>query len=497
MRSKAVKALGHLGLGSVMGKLFSLGTTLIMARILSPADYGLMAIAMIVIGFIGFFNEVGIGAAIVQKSALTDHEINGCFLIAVIISFLLFIATVACSPFIAHFYDNPKLEKIISVLAFAFILGAISTVPMALLRRNMAFKAISSINVLSILIQSISGLALAHLNYGVWSLVIGFLVASTINCIGFFSFSRWRPRNFNGMREASALVIYGLHITSTRIFWYLYTNADKAIVGKLLGSKALGIYDMAFSLATLPSAQVTTLVVNVAAPLFSRVQENMSELTQILLKLTRGLAYVTYPALIGMLVCSRELIMVALGPTWIDVLIPFNALCLMGLIKSIDPLLSQVLISTGHAKKLAAYTAMCSVVMLLGVVIGASFDGLRGVSLVWVIVYPLLSVALLRDVSRVTGMALINYYGNLWPILKASIFMAIIVLTIREFLLLYTFNFLLILIAEIGSGVIAYALWIIFIDNQGFTEIRQILKDFGVPDSQLQRWPFTRLDHLK
>jgi O-antigen/teichoic acid export membrane protein len=489
--------MGHLGLGSVMGKLFSLGTTLIMARILSPADYGLMAIAMIIIGFIGFFNEVGIGAAIVQKSALTDQEINGCFVIAVIISFLLFIATVTCSPFIAHFYGNPKLEKIISVLAFAFILGAISTVPMALLRRNMAFKAISSINVLSILIQSITSLTLAHLNHGVWSLVYGFLVGSAVNCIGFFSLSHWRPRRLDGVREASALVIYGLHITSTRIFWYLYTNADKAIVGKLLGSKALGIYDMAFSLATLPSAQVTTLVVNVAAPLFSRVQENVSELTQILLKLTRGLAYVTYPALVGMLVCSRELITVALGPTWSDVLIPFNALCLMGLIKSIDPLLSQVLISTGHAKKLAAYTAMCSVVMLLAVVIGATFDGLRGVSLVWVIVYPLLSVALLRDVSRVTGMPLLGYYRNLWPILKATIFMAIIVLAIRELLLLYTSNFPLILIAEIGSGVIAYALWIIFLDKQGFTEIRQILKDFGIPDSKLQRWPFTRLDHSK
>lgn len=500
MRSKAVKAMGHLGLGSVIGKLFSLGTTLIMARILSPADYGLMAIAMIIIGFIGFFNEVGIGAAIVQKSALTDQEVNGCFVIAIAISFLLFITTVACSPFIAHFYGNPKLEKIISVLALAFILGAISTVPMALLRRNMEFKAISNINVLSILMQSITSLALAHLNHGVWSLVYGFLIGSAVNCVGFFSLSTWRPRSLEGVygiREASALVMYGLHITSTRIFWYLYTNADKAIVGKLLGSKALGIYDMAFSLATLPSAQVTTLVVNVAAPLFSRVQENVSELTQVLLKLTRGLAYVTYPALVGMLVCSRELITVALGPTWSDVLIPFNALCLMGLIKSIDPLLSQVLISAGHAKKLAAYTAMCSVVMLLAVVIGATFDGLRGVSLVWVIVYPLLSVVLLHDVVRVTGMPWLDYYLNLWPILKATIFMAIIVLAVREFLLLHTSNFPLILIAEIGSGVMAYGLWIVFLDYQGLAEIRQILKDLGTPDSKLQRWPFTRLDRLK
>lgn len=493
MRAKAVRAMGHLGLGSVMGKLFSLGTTLVMARILSPHDYGVMSIAMIIIGFIGFFNEVGIGAALVQKSALTEKEINGCFVIAVSISVLLFVLTTISSPIIAHFYDNPELEKIISVLALAFILGAVSTVPMALLRRDMGFKAIAGINVLSILLQSISGLALAYFNHGVWSLVYGFLIGSTINCIGFLSLSGWRPRSLAGTREAGALVIYGLHITSTRIFWYLYTNADKAIVGKLLGSKALGIYDMAFSLATLPSAQVTTLVVNVAAPLFSRVQTQFAELTQMLLKLTRGLAYVTYPALIGMLVCSRELILLALGPTWSEVLIPFNALCLMGLIKSIDPLLSQILISTGHAKNLARYTATCSVVMLLAVVVGASLDGLRGVSLVWVLVYPLLSVILLREVSRVTGMSALNYYRNLWPVLKASTVMGVLVVAIRECALLYSAPLPLILLMEITSGIMVYCLWIIFFDPRGLAEIQQILKDFGVPDQKVKRWPFSRL----
>lgn len=492
MRSKTIRAMGHLGLGSALGKIISLGSTLILARILSPGDYGLMSIAMIIIGFIGFFNEVGIGAAIVQKSELTTTEVNGCFAIAVLISFILLLVTIAASGSIATFYGNPQLRAMISVLSIGFLLGAISTIPMAFLRREMQFKEIAGINLLAIAIQSIISVILAKLDYGVWSLVWGFIVANIVTSIGFFALSPWRPKGQYGMREASKLVIYGLHITSSRIFWYLYTNADKAIIGKLLGVKALGVYDMAFSLATLPSGQVTTLVVNVAAPLFSKLQHQMADLNSVVLKLTRGLAYLTYPALIGMLVCSRELIMVALGPQWHDVLIPFSALCLMGLIKSVDPLLSQVLISTGHAKKLAAYTALCSVVMLLGVVIGAKLDGLRGVSIVWIVAYPLLTIKLLRDVCKITGLSMLAYYRNLIPVLLGAAVMGLAVLAIREIALPLTSSLFLLLIIEILSGMLTYFFWIVYLDRRALDDIRQTLFDLGIAESKLDRWPLNR-----
>lgn len=492
LRSKTVRAMGHLGLGSLLGKIISLGSTLILARILSPADYGLMAIAMIIIGFIGFFNEVGIGAAIVQKSELTSTEVNGCFAIAIFISFFLLLATIAASSSIAKFYGNPQLALMITVLANGFILGALSTVPMAFLRREMQFKEIAAINLLAILIQSIFSLILAHFGFGVWSLVWGFIVSNCVTCIGFFVLSPWRPQGKYGIREAGKLVMYGLHITSTRIFWYIYTNADKAIIGKLLGTKLLGVYDMAFSLATLPSAQVTTLVVNVATPLFSKLQHRLDELTATMLKLTRGLAYITYPALVGMLVCSRELIMVALGPQWSEVLIPFNALCLMGLIKSVDPLLSQVLISTGHAKKLSAYTALCSVVMLVAVMIGAKLDGLRGVSIVWVAVYPILSAKLLHDVCKITGMPMLSYYRNLMPVLLGALCMGLAVLAIREFTRAFVASTALLLLIEISSGMLTYFLWIVYLDRQGLREIHRAMLDLGIAEHRLNRWPFIR-----
>jgi O-antigen/teichoic acid export membrane protein len=492
LRTKTVKAIGHLGVGGAMGKIISLATTLVMARILTPADYGLMAIAMVVIGFVSFFNEVGIGAALVQKPQLTQSEINGCFAVALMASLFLFTATNLASGVVARFMGNPRLGPMISVLAGAFVLGAFGTVPQALLRKDMHYKSVAGVALVATIVQSLLCLALAWSGFGVWSLVWGFVASSAVQSLGAFLLASWRPVGRYGIREAMTLVKYGLHITNTRVFWYLYSNADRVVIGKLLGSRSVGIYDMAFSLATLPTSQVTTLATNVAAPLFSKLQDDLPRLREVVLNFTRAIAYITYPALIGMIACSRELEAVILGDKWTDMLVPFFALCLMGLIKSVDPLLSQVLISTGHARKLANYTMMCGVVLSAGMVVGALAGGLFGVSLVWVLVYPMLSVKLLYDTSRVISMKMRDYYATLLGVLRGAVAMAVVVLLVRLAALSAGAPVATTLALEVASGVVAYFLWIVYLDRRGVGEIRQVMIDLGISAHRLDRWPFNR-----
>lgn len=492
LRSKTVKAISHLGIGSAVGKLISLGTTLLLARLLSPADYGLMEIAMMFISFVGFFNEIGMGAAIVQKRDLKQAEVNGCFAIAVLLSLVLLLGTLLLSGLIADFFQHAELAAMISTLAVGFVIGSFGAIPEAFLRKEMQFKAIAGVNILSILLQSVISVALALAGLGVWSLVWGSLVAAAVCSIGFFLLSPWRPRGRYGIREAVDLALFGMHVTTSRVFWFLYSNADRAVVGKLLGAASLGVYGMAFSLATLPSSQITSLVTNVASPLFSKLQREFDRLNAVVIHMTRGIAYVTYPALLGMLACSQELILVVLGPKWIECQVPFGALCLMGLIKSVDPLLSQVLTSIGNVKKLAAYTALCALVMSLAFAAGAWLDGLRGVSAAWVLVYPLLSVKLLRDVCRLTGMSMRAYYRCLLPILCGALAMVAAVLLVRQLLYALGLPVAAILLLEIAAGVLAYLAWIIFVDRNAVQEIRQILIDLGAPASRFERWPFIR-----
>lgn len=492
LRAKTVKAMGHLGLGGALGKVVSLASTLVMARVLSPADYGLMAMAMTLVGFVGFFNEVGIGAAIVQKKELGEAEVNGCFAFSILASLVLFIITALISGPASAFFGAPKLQPMIAVLASAFIFGAIGTVPLAFLRKEMNFKAVAGINVLAVFVQASMSLILALRGMGAWALVWSFVASSVVQSVGAFWLSSWRPRGAFGMRAAYGIVMYGLHVTTTRIFWYMYSNADKVIIGRVLGERALGIYDMAFSLATLPTSQITTLATNVASPLFSKLQNDLPQLRAFILHITRGVAYVTYPALIGMLVCSHELIAVLLGDKWSGMLVPFGALCVMGLIKSVDPLLSQVLIATGNAKRLSGYTLMCGIAMTGAVVGGATLDGLRGVSLVWMVVYPLLSVRLLYLIAQVSGMKMSEYYRTLLPVLTAAVAMSVVVLVLRAAMLAIGIQPLPMLIAEVATGALAYFLWIVQFDKRGLAEIRQVMIDLGISESKLACWPFNR-----
>ena len=492
LRARTVRAVGHLGAGGAMGKIVSLGTTVLMARLLSPADYGLMAIAMVVIGFVSFFNEVGIGAAIVQRAKLTQGQLNGCFAVALLAGLTLFGLTSLLSTPVANFMGNARLAPMLSVLAVAFVLGAFGTVPLALLRKDMRFKAVAGIQFLATVSQSALALVLAWRGFGVWSLVASYVASSAIQSAGAFLLVSWRPFGRYDIRDAASLVMYGLHITNTRVFWFLYTNADKFVIGRVLGERAVGIYDMAYSLATLPTSQITTLATNVAGPLFSKLQEDLKRLSEVLLHFTRGVAYVTYPALLGMAACSHELIAVVLGEKWMEVQVPFTALCLMGLIKSVDPLLSQVLISTGHAKKLATYTMMCGVVITLSMIAAAMTAGLLGVSLVWLVVYPILSVKLLRDTARVTGLKMRQYYATLARVLAGAAAMAGVVLGVRAGLLMAGLPAGTVLVLEILSGVVAYLGWIVYVDRRALAEIRQVMLDLGMPAKRLERWPFTR-----
>lgn len=492
LRSKTVKAVGHLGLGGALGKVISLASTLLMARLLTPADYGLMAMAMVVVGFVGFFNEVGIGAAIVQKTDLTEPEVNGCFLISVLASIVLCAVTALASPLVASFFGNQRLAPMVAVLSTAFVFGAFGTVPLAFLRKEMQFGAVAGITVSAVILQSLTALLLAYLGMGPWSLVWSFITSSVVQSLGAFLLSSWRPRGRYGVREAGGIVRYGLQVTVSRVFWYLYSNADKVVIGKVLGDKALGVYDMAFSLATLPTSQITTLATNVASPLFSRLQDEHPRLNGFILHFTRGVAYATYPALIGMLVTSRELVAVLLGDKWNTILVPFSALCVMGLIKSVDPLLSQVLIATGNAKKLSGYTLLCGIVMTLSVMGGAALGGLRGVSLVWMMVYPLLSVRLLYLVSGVTGLKMADYYRTLLRVLAGAAAMAATVLLVREAFLRLGAAPLPLLAVEVATGAAAYLMWIVLFDRRGLGEIRQVMIDLGIAERRLARWPFNR-----
>lgn len=491
LRRIAVRAIGATTAGSGLAKVISLLSTLVLARLLTPGDFGLMAIATTVVGFIGFFNEVGIGAAIVQRTQVRDEEINGCFGIAMLASTLLCGVAVALSWPLASIFSMPNLQPVLAVLGFGFFFGAVNTVPFAILRRDLRLQAVLWLGVTSAIVQAIIAIPIAFFGLGYWALVISFFVGQTISTLWLWRVVKWRPSLPLHLREGRALLGYGLDVTYTRVLWHFYMNADTLIVGKLLGERAVGIYDVSKSLASLPTSQITGMVISIASPVFSRLQADLPRLQVVLLRFTRGVAYLTFPALAGIAVVADQLVLVFLGPQWIEAAWPLRALCISEMVRSVAYLQSQLLISTGHVRRAVVYNAICAASLPLAIAAGAWLDGLRGVSVAWATAYPLLALWLLREALTVSQLRYVDFWHAVRHPLFGTGAMVLAVLATDEMLDSLAWPTAIGLACSIAVAALTYVAYLILIDREGMNEIRQVLGDLGVPIRHLNHWPFS------
>lgn len=490
LKKQTLKGIAFLGAGKSLGRVLSFINTLILARLLLPEDYGLMAMAMVVIGFVGFFNDVGLGSAIIQRKEITQNQLSNVFYFSLVISILLCGLMYLASPSVADFYQNQEITPILQVIAITFVLGALKTVPEALMVKEMKFKYLSGIEFLTIVFQCAVTLAFAYLDYKTWSLVYGLLAASTLRLLLTNFLAKWTPSLHFNFKESVSLLTFGATVTYSRVTWFLYTNSQTLILGKLAGDKKTGVFSMAQTFADLPTAHITNLVIQVASPLFSKLQEDFNALNHSLIRLTAGLSLLTFPVLIGMVMTANEMIPVVLGDNWNEVAPVMQLLCVMALIKSIDPLLTQAFISIGKAKLTAYYTSICAVVIPCSIIVGTLNNGVIGAAASMAIVYPFLLFILLFLANKYFQLPLMSYLAAITTPITGCIFMAACIYGMSEFTPLSNLDLVSLLISKVIVGVISYAFWIIYIRPDGIQLLYSVLVDIGVPSYKLARWPF-------
>lgn len=494
LKKKTLQGLLYLGMGKGAGKVISFATTLVLARLLTPHDYGLMSLVMVVLGFLQFFNEIGLGSAIKQRPTVTPEQLNGSFTLSLIISVVLYGLVVAAGPAIASYYNNESLTSVLRLVALSFVMGALATVSDALLARDMRFKVLAAIEFVMILLQSGITLLLAWLGHGIWALAWGFVLAQLFKGVCTVVFGRWRPTRLGNVGAAIELIRFGLTVTYSRLTWFFYSNAQTLIIGKTLNTQALGVYAMADSLASLPTGQITSLVISVASPLFAKLQTDFKRLNHALLRLTSGLALINYPVMVGMACTAAEMVPVVLGPQWLDATLPLQILCMVGLIKTVDPLLTQALVSTGQVRITAQYTSICAITVPCSVFLGSVLGGLPGAAWGIAVAYPLSSIYLFRAVRRHIGLSLGHYLQALRLPLEGCVWMAGWVMGLAWLLRNAGMQSDIgVLAIKVITGVLAYAVFLIYVRREGLRDVHEVLCELGVPTAKLQRWPFSRL----
>src|SRR5882762_6187480 len=296
--------------------VLSLASVMVLARLLTPKDFGLFAMVTTVIGYLRVFKDAGLATATVQREGITHAQVSNLFWINVGISGAISLILAACAPLIARFYREPRLVPITLVLSCTFLLSGLTVQHTALLNRQMRFKALAFIQVGSMFIGVAVGIGMALLNYSYWALVASNLatVAAAVPLTWFAI--PWRPQAPSRRSGIRPLVSFGANLATGGFIYSLARGADAMLIGRFYGPNALGLYTRAAALINRPMEQLLGPISSVFVPVLSRVQTQPERYRRMFLQVYEAMALASsfFGGLLFAL--ARPLTLVILGPKW-------------------------------------------------------------------------------------------------------------------------------------------------------------------------------------
>lgn len=397
LRGRSVRGGAVTLVGQVGGALLSTLSTVILARLLTPEDYGLIAMLGAFAGFIALFKDAGLTAVTVQRRELTQQLVSNLFWLHIIIAIGEVIAVLAIAPLLVWLYDEPRLMLLALLTSPRNIITAVSMQHDALLRRQMRFKATAVIQLASQVIGLIVAIFMAVGGWRYWSLVGMSLSTAASLTILTWIICGWRPGRFRrgaGVRES---LRFGGFLTGASMASYAATNADNAMIGLRWGADALGLYGRAYTLLLLPIRQINGPLAAVAVPALSRLQDDAQRLRRYYAQALSLLAFFTLPGVALMALLAEPIIHLALGKQWLAAAPAFRLLAVGGLAMPLCYSQAWLFIALGLTKQHMVSWIVASVALMLGFFMGLPF-GVEGVAaafaIAWLLLLPMCGMSI-------------------------------------------------------------------------------------------------------
>ncbi|MGH7701704.1 MAG: lipopolysaccharide biosynthesis protein, partial [Gemmatimonadales bacterium] len=427
-----MRSLAWTGTGRWLSQLLSWASTLIVARLLTPEDYGLVGMSSVFFFAIQSLGEFGLGAAIIKHRELTREQIAQ--LNSVCLLFGLASAAVICASAgpMSVFFSSPELYPVMLATSTTFVISSFRTVPSGLLQRDLQFKRLAAIDIAQGLVLAVSVPTFAFLGFRYWSLVIGGVLSTLAGTVALLLA---RPHGFAPPRSETirGATTFGGQVVVSRFGWYALFNADFLVAGRTLGKAALGNYGFAWTLASLPVEKISLLVTRVSLPFFSAVQQNKEALKRYVLVMTEGLALVTFPAAVGIGLLADEIVPVALGKGWVAAIAPLRILAIVAPMRSVAALLPQLSTVVGRTAFAMYHSIGCAAVMALAFFVGSHW-GTVGIAAAWALVYPLVLLPLLGVLLHDLRCSVLEYFGAMQAALTGCLSLALVVIAMRSIL---------------------------------------------------------------
>jgi len=475
LTTKTVQGVGWSGTSQIIRLLLHLGIIAILARLLTPNDFGLLAMVIVFTNFVMIFRDFGLGAALIQYKKLTEEHLSSIFWINVFTGFLLTLLLAALAPVIAYFYGENKLTPIAIVLASTFFISSFGIVQTALFKKELKFKHLAIIEILAVVISGSVAITMAFSGFGVWSLVGQQVIFSFVMVNFLWSFPGWRPKILFQWQKVKELFGFGLNLTGFNFINYFNRNLDDFLIGKFLGSALLGFYNLAYQFLLFPSI-ISSIIGRVMFPSLSAIQNDKSKTRYAYIKATRYIAILSFPLMMGLLLLAPQFIMVVFGPQWGRSIFLVQILALVGLVQSIVTTIGWIYNSQGRTDIQLRWGIFATIIVTAAFIIGLHWN-LEGVVIAYAIAQIILLYPALAIPFKIINLKVGYFVKRFKTIFLATAEMGGIIFIISFFMKnILGASDIVILILTTLIGIVTYAGLLFILDKSLYQEVFQLLK---------------------
>lgn len=414
-------------------QIISLASTLFIARMLDPSDFGVMALAGIWTTIVIALSEMGLGAAIIQFQDLTKQELNICFWITFLVSLTCYGILYFLAPSLGVWFDSPRLPFVLQVLGLTFPLVALGLVPESLLRKQMLLNYVSQAEMIATLLTIMTMVGLAFHGAGIWALVIGAIMRPLLQSTLVYWYQPWFPGLQFHTHRLKAIFSFSFNTLGSNFLWVAFAQIDVFLLGRMASESLLGIYSMAKDLALLPVSKVGVVVNQISRPMLALFQNDVPKMQSSFLHGLRLVNMILLPICLGLAMVGEEVIKIGLGDKWLPCVPILQVLCFYAVVRSFNLFLPHVLLAKYKAPFLFRYSLFRLIFMFGGLWGGTKcltnfFDVNSGLAMgiSWMCFYPLVSVVIVRKTLLELNLSWWELFRELIPAVRATLSMAVV-----------------------------------------------------------------------
>jgi lipopolysaccharide exporter len=457
-----------------MSRFLAIVRSIILARLLLPADFGVVGMALVAASFISIWTEIGIAPALIHRQETDPDAYHTAWLISAGRGFLLCAVMYLSAGLIALFFKTPELAPIVRVMSITFIGYGLVSIGQVTLRRDLEFRKLAYVELGSEVLSLIAAVAAALALRSAWALVVAVLVKVFAALVGSYLVYPYRPRWRYVKKAANEIVGYGRYILGSSVVNYLLTQGDNLTVGRMLGATELGYYGMGYNLANLPSTSITGVIGQVAFPAYAKLQHDAQALLRAYLSILKVTAALAVPAMSGIVVLAPDLVRVLYGPKWIPAIVPLMIMCIAGLERSLTASVAPLLNAIGKPR-IVFFLLVAKLLMFAAAIIPLTASyGITGTAiagaLVSIVLFTYTTPLIAKFLGCKPSVILRTLAG---PFGASAVMVATLVLLKSSHL--FTANLLYLAVMVIVGGCV-YIVVLNLIDHLAIQEMRQLIR---------------------